>query len=233
MARLVVNPGSPTAWEIALKPGANSIGRGEHNDFRIPDGSVSGSHCQIHVGDQVTVIKDLGSTNGTFINRAPVQEAQLQTGQTLHLGGVSMMFYSDAPAAAAVPLPPRVGGSAPPPPPVPRLATAAPPAPRLSTAAALRPAGLVAAAPAPPPVAEEADTGGTQSLLSGKCKHHPKSAGRFYCGQCHHFYCDLCVNSRNVGGAQHKFCRRLPIRSAAVDCSCSSSAPWSCRYCKR
>ena len=204
MARLVVNPGSPTAWEIELKPGANSIGRGEHNDFKIPDGSVSGSHCQIVVNDRGTVIKDLGSTNGTFVNRTPVQEAQLQTGQTLHLGGVSMVFYSDAAPGVAVPPPPRIGVA---PPPV---------APRLSTAAARPTATLVPPTPAPTPVLLEPETESTQPLLAGKCKHHPKTAGRFYCGQCHNFYCDLCVNSRIVGGVQHKFCRHCGTECTAA-----------------
>jgi hypothetical protein len=98
MPRLVVHPGSPTAWEIQLKPGVNFIGRGFANDVKIPDGSVSGSHCQITVADNGAVVKDLGSTNGTFVNRAPVREAPLASGQSLRLGGVEMMFYSDAPA---------------------------------------------------------------------------------------------------------------------------------------
>src|SRR2546425_9447049 len=100
MARLVVNPGSPVAWEIELKPGTNLLGRGFANDFKIEDPSVSGSHCQIVVTDRTTVLKDLGSTNGTFVNRAPVKEAVLQSGQTIHLGGVEMIFQSDAPASS-------------------------------------------------------------------------------------------------------------------------------------
>src|SRR5947207_5714612 len=103
MARLVVNPGSPTAWEIQLKTGANTIGRGFANDFKIADPSVSGSHCQIIVENGNVMIKDLGSTNGTFINRAPVKEAPLEGGQTIHLGGVEMVFQGDAPVYAEVP----------------------------------------------------------------------------------------------------------------------------------
>ena len=128
MARLVVNPGSPTAWEIQLKAGANTIGRGFANDFKIGDPSVSGSHCQITVDQGTVIIKDLGSTNGTFVNRTPVTETTLQAGQTVHLGGVEMVFYSDAPGAT-VPLAPRMVSSvsaAPPnlPPPVPVAAAA-------------------------------------------------------------------------------------------------------------
>src|SRR2546425_1189217 len=124
MARLVVNPGSPTAWEIELRPGANTIGRGFANDFKIPDPSVSGSHCQITVDDGNAIIKDLGSTNGTFVNRAQVTETPLHPGQIIHLGGVEMLFQADAPvpAPASVRLPARA--PAPPPalpPPVPQI----------------------------------------------------------------------------------------------------------------
>src|SRR5580765_4952507 len=95
MAKLLVNPGSPTAWEIQLKPGTNSLGRGVANDFKIEDPSVSGLHCQIVIGASGATIKDLGSTNGTYVTRAPVQEATLQAGQTVHLGGVQMVFQAE------------------------------------------------------------------------------------------------------------------------------------------
>ena len=103
MARLVVNPGSSAAWEIQLKPGANFIGRGFANDFKLTDPSVSGSHCQVIVSDRSVRIKDLGSTNGTYVNRAKIHEAPLLHGQAVHLGAVAMIFYANdtAPAGAA------------------------------------------------------------------------------------------------------------------------------------
>jgi hypothetical protein len=114
MAKLVVNPGSTAAWEIQLKPGPNFLGRGFANDFKIDDPSVSGSHCQILVDQANILIKDLGSTNGTYVNRAPVREATLQPGQTIHLGGVELLFEPDAPtltthgSPAEPPAPPLV-----------------------------------------------------------------------------------------------------------------------------
>src|ERR1017187_9479327 len=100
MARLVVQPGSPAAWEIKLKAGTNSVGRNPANDFKLDDPSVSGSHCQIVVEHGTAVIRDLGSTTGAFVTRAPVKEAPLQAGQAIHLGGLDLMFYSDEPADA-------------------------------------------------------------------------------------------------------------------------------------
>ena len=90
--RLLINPGTPQAWEIQLKPGVNRLGRGEQNDFQITNASVSGSHCEIMVSSAGVILKDLGSTNATFVNRAPIHEAILQTGQHVQLGVVDMVF---------------------------------------------------------------------------------------------------------------------------------------------
>src|ERR1039457_267327 len=105
MARLVVQPGSPAAWEIKLKAGTNSLERGPANDFTLDDPSVSSSHCHIVLENEHTIIRDLGSTNGTYVNRAPVKETLLQPGRTIHLGGVEMMYCSDAPVSAEAPQP--------------------------------------------------------------------------------------------------------------------------------
>src|SRR5580765_3845806 len=98
MNRLVVNPGTPQAWEIQLKQGINSIGRGVANDFQIHDPSVSGSHCEIIVDGSSITIKDLGSTNGTFINQAKISEAPFREGHSLRLGGVELALQSAVPA---------------------------------------------------------------------------------------------------------------------------------------
>lgn len=99
MARLLINPNTPGAWEVQLRPGINLLGRGFANDFKIENGTVSSSHCQILVEGGKAILKDLGSTNGTFVNRQPVSEAILQPGQIIHLGSVEMIFQGDvAPA---------------------------------------------------------------------------------------------------------------------------------------
>src|SRR5205809_742984 len=96
MPRLVINPNTTSAWEVQLKPGTNLLGRGFANDFKIENPTVSTSHCQIVLDGGRAVLKDLGSTNGTFVNRAPVTEATLQPGQTIHLGGVEILYQGDS-----------------------------------------------------------------------------------------------------------------------------------------
>jgi len=217
MARLVVQPGSPAAWEIQLKAGTNSIGRGPANDFTLDDPSVSGVHCQIVVDNDKAVIIDLGSTNGTYVNRTRVREAVLQSGQTIHLGGLETMFCSDAPAQA----------EAAPPAAAPRAVSGAPPlaAPRAAGPARVSRVGTATTVglAAPPdalsaghkaPVAAPPVTAPPSAATgSGPCKHHPRIVGRYFCSHCQLYFCDACVTTRG----QQKFCRHcgtecLPVQ---------------------
>ena len=80
-----------------LRPGVNLVGRSLTNHIQVNDPSVSGSHCQIFLGEGLAQIKDLDSTNGTFVNGSAVQEAMLENGQTLRLGDVELQFISEEP----------------------------------------------------------------------------------------------------------------------------------------
>ena len=122
MPKLLVNPSSAAAWEIQLKPGPNRLGRGEANDFTLTDPGVSGSHCEILVAEQSVLIRDLGSTNGTYVNRAPVREAMLREGDRIHLGRVEMIYAGEK---APVPAPARAGAAPAAPPAQPRKPVAA------------------------------------------------------------------------------------------------------------
>lgn len=73
-------------WSFELKPGLNRLGRNPTNDFRIPEASVSSFHCEIILSDGGVRVKDLCSTNGTFINQQQIQEGELKLGDVFHLG---------------------------------------------------------------------------------------------------------------------------------------------------
>jgi hypothetical protein len=189
MSRLIVNPGTPQAWEIQLRPGANSLGRNDANDFQINDPSVSGSHCQILVNDRSVVLKDIGSTNGTFVDGARVQERPLEHGKDIRLGSVGMIFYSETDALVAA------IESTPPPAPAVRVVV------RIATP-------VVAEAVEAPPVESETMVSDPAIFMGTRfCKHHVKSPARFLCQKCDRSYCDLCVNSMDVGGVSVRKCR--------------------------
>ncbi|MEY2465997.1 MAG: hypothetical protein QOD03_518 [Verrucomicrobiota bacterium] len=101
--QLTVNPGEPDAWELRLKTGSNSFGRGPSNDFQIDNSSVSVCHCEIIVTDTGVMIKDLDSTNGTRVNGHIVRAATLQSGQRIHIGSVEMLFTAAPSITTAAP----------------------------------------------------------------------------------------------------------------------------------
>ena len=101
MPRLVVLSEGLTGRSHELKAEKTTIGRVEDNTFQIPDSSVSSHHCEILLRGSDIVVKDLNSTNGTFINGQQVTEATLKPSQILRLGQVEVRLESDQAAAAA------------------------------------------------------------------------------------------------------------------------------------
>ncbi|MCI0743788.1 MAG: FHA domain-containing protein [Verrucomicrobia subdivision 3 bacterium] len=106
MARLVLLSEGLTGRTFELKDEKTSVGRVSDNTFEIPEGSVSSHHAEILLRGKDVVIKDLNSTNGTFINGEKITEAVLKPGQILRLGMVEMRLETgdSAPAASKKPL---------------------------------------------------------------------------------------------------------------------------------
>ena len=79
-----------------LKVDKTTIGRVEDNSFPIPEGSISSHHCEVLLRGTEIVIKDLNSTNGTFINGQQITgEAVLKPGQILRLGQIEMRLEGE------------------------------------------------------------------------------------------------------------------------------------------
>ena len=62
------------------------IGAGPGNDWRIANNTVSAVHAEITITDKGFRVKDLGSTNGTFINGVRIWDAVITDGQQLTFG---------------------------------------------------------------------------------------------------------------------------------------------------
>lgn len=78
---------SKVLQRAALMPLPFRIGRRPDMDLPLPFSSVSGAHAQITAQPTGLHISDLGSLNGTFVNRVKVEEEQiLREGDILHLG---------------------------------------------------------------------------------------------------------------------------------------------------
>jgi pSer/pThr/pTyr-binding forkhead associated (FHA) protein len=95
MPRLVVLSEGLTGRSHELKAEKTTIGRIEDNTFQIPDPSVSSHHCEVLLKGNDVVIRDLSSTNGTFINGQQITEATLKPSQILRLGQVEVRLEGD------------------------------------------------------------------------------------------------------------------------------------------
>ena len=100
MAKLVILTEGLTGLTHELSVNPTTVGRAEGNLFQIIEPSVSGRHCEILLRGNEIVVRDLQSTNGTFIKGERITEAILKPGQILRLGRVDLRLQVSTPAAS-------------------------------------------------------------------------------------------------------------------------------------
>jgi pSer/pThr/pTyr-binding forkhead associated (FHA) protein len=100
MAKLVILSEGMTGRSHELTVDKTTIGRVEDNTFAITDPSVSSHHCEALLKGGDVVVRDLNSTNGTYIGGEKITEAVLKPGQILRLGQIELRLESGVPATA-------------------------------------------------------------------------------------------------------------------------------------
>ncbi|MBK8268852.1 MAG: FHA domain-containing protein [Planctomycetes bacterium] len=110
--------------EFTLEKKSTVIGRKTDADLRIPIAEISRAHCEITRNGSAVTLRDLGSSNGTFVNGERIDDAiQLAPGDRIRIGSITFIVQIDgkpsnitsahlAPTAAAKPAAPD-GKSAP------------------------------------------------------------------------------------------------------------------------
>ena len=88
ISQIIVTDGTaPTTGRVYPLIGALEIGRGSSCSVVIPNKFVSTNHARIFPQQDQWVLDDLGSTNGTFLNGAPVSSPQsLKAGDHIQIG---------------------------------------------------------------------------------------------------------------------------------------------------
>jgi CRP-like cAMP-binding protein len=69
-----------------------TIGRGEENDIRLFDPTISRNHTLVYLEDGQAVVEDMGSRNGTFVNGEQISTAVLSSGDVVWVGDVALRF---------------------------------------------------------------------------------------------------------------------------------------------
>jgi Mg-chelatase subunit ChlD len=93
-ARLMtINPIDPVPAEYALFKDEVSLGRGEDNDVVIPHASVSRAHARLTRRNGAFELRDLNSTNGSFVNGQQVRgSVAVANGSEVRFGDISFIL---------------------------------------------------------------------------------------------------------------------------------------------
>jgi pSer/pThr/pTyr-binding forkhead associated (FHA) protein len=83
---LVIERGPQTGMTYVLSPGNTTVGRHPESDIFLNDVTISRQHCRFLLADGKLVVEDSGSTNGTYVNDARVDGAQLRAGDEVVVG---------------------------------------------------------------------------------------------------------------------------------------------------
>jgi hypothetical protein len=89
--------------QVPIPDGLLRIGRALDNDLVIADSRVSRYHAQIVRGADGSVVRDLGSTNGTALAGRVVSEGRLADGDQLTLGGYRIGVHRERPVSPGRP----------------------------------------------------------------------------------------------------------------------------------
>jgi hypothetical protein len=112
---LVIVQANGRTQEMPVRKQRMLFGRKEDCQVRIPVSSVSREHCELKVEDTRVTIRDLGSSNGTYINGERVQEHQLSAGDLIAVGPAVFVVRIDGAPAEINAAECFVRGAAPPP----------------------------------------------------------------------------------------------------------------------
>jgi two-component system NtrC family sensor kinase len=99
MSALVVIRGPGAGTQIPLREGVQRIGRDSHCDIHFDDTETSRNHAEIQCESSQVAIKDLGSSNGTFVNGQKIQVHQLKAGDFIQIGR-RLLAYRPSPSGA-------------------------------------------------------------------------------------------------------------------------------------
>jgi pSer/pThr/pTyr-binding forkhead associated (FHA) protein len=77
---------------FALTKSTITVGRGPHCDLQIVTHFVSREHARLTFADGTTLIEDLGSRNGVFVNSVRVDRRHLQQGDLVTIGETQFRF---------------------------------------------------------------------------------------------------------------------------------------------
>jgi pSer/pThr/pTyr-binding forkhead associated (FHA) protein len=92
-ALLVVERGPNAGSKFLVDKDLTTAGRHPESDIFLDDVTVSRRHAEFRRKDGTFFIHDVGSLNGTYVNRQRVEDTELADGDELQIGKFKLTFY--------------------------------------------------------------------------------------------------------------------------------------------
>ncbi len=93
---LVVKRGPNAGSKFMLDADVTRAGRHPESDIFLDDITVSRRHAEFQRGDAGYVVRDVGSLNGTYLNRERIDEDRLANGDEVQIGKFKLVFLTGA-----------------------------------------------------------------------------------------------------------------------------------------
>jgi pSer/pThr/pTyr-binding forkhead associated (FHA) protein len=92
-ALLVVQRGPNAGSKFLIDKDLTTAGRHPESDIFLDDVTVSRRHAEFRRDDGKFFVHDVGSLNGTYVNRQRVEDTELANGDELQVGKFKLKFY--------------------------------------------------------------------------------------------------------------------------------------------
>jgi two-component system, NtrC family, response regulator GlrR len=93
--RLTVEQGKTVGRAFSVERALIRIGSGLDNDIALEDEFVSKHHAELELGEEAFLLRDAGSTNGTWLAGFRVREAYVQPGALIGVGKTALRLAAD------------------------------------------------------------------------------------------------------------------------------------------
>lgn len=96
MASLTVIKGPDRGRRFELDDKVPTIGRDAKNSIRLHDSEISRQHAELRQADNGFIVRDLNSSNGTYLNGERIEYGAVKTGDRIRVGRTEMIFTADS-----------------------------------------------------------------------------------------------------------------------------------------
>jgi len=98
-ALLVVKRGPNAGSRFLLDKDVTTVGRHPESDIFLDDVTVSRRHAEFHRHDDGFSVRDVGSLNGTYLNRERIEESPLAGGDEVQIGKFRLVYFTSGQTA--------------------------------------------------------------------------------------------------------------------------------------